>query len=126
MVLVANPAACSEGISLHKVCQNAIYLDRSFNATHYLQSEDRIHRLGLAPGVQPHVEIVECEDSIDQVISARLTQKIDRMAVALEDESLNVTPDAIDYLDDDLDEEDALTSDDAQAIRDYFFGDNYA
>ncbi len=126
MVLVANPAACSEGISLHKVCQNAIYLDRSFNATHYLQSEDRIHRLGLAPGVQPHVMIVECEDSIDQVISARLTQKIDRMAVALEDESLNVTPDAIDYLDDDMDEEDALTSDDAQAILDYFFGDNYA
>ena len=26
MVLVANPAACSEGISLHKVCQNAIIM----------------------------------------------------------------------------------------------------
>lgn len=44
-VLVANPAAASEGISLHKVCQNAIYIDRSFNAAQYLQSEDRIHRL---------------------------------------------------------------------------------
>lgn len=48
-VLVANPAACSEGISLHKVCQYAIYLDRSFNAAHYMQSEDRIHRLAFLP-----------------------------------------------------------------------------
>ena len=55
-VLVANPAACSEGISLHKVCQNAIYLDRSFNAAHYMQSEDRIHRLGLAPDAKPQIE----------------------------------------------------------------------
>jgi hypothetical protein len=31
---------------LHKVCQNAIYVDRTFNAAHFLQSEDRIHRLG--------------------------------------------------------------------------------
>src|SRR5207302_805829 len=46
-VMVANPAAASEGISLHTVCQNSIYVDRTFNAAHYLQSEDRIHRLGL-------------------------------------------------------------------------------
>lgn len=67
-VLVANPAACSEGISLHKVCQYAIYLDRSFNAAHYMQSEDRIHRLGLSPDAKPQIEFVECEDSIDQVV----------------------------------------------------------
>jgi hypothetical protein len=29
-VLVANPAACSEGISLHTVCHHAIYLDRNY------------------------------------------------------------------------------------------------
>ena len=125
MVLVANPAACSEGISLHKVCHYAIYLDRSFNATHYLQSEDRIHRLGLAPGVIPYVEIVECEDSIDQVINARLSLKVDRMAEVLEDESLNITPDSVDFLDDEM-EEDTLTSEDAQAIINYFFGGTYA
>jgi SNF2 family DNA or RNA helicase len=44
MVMVANPAAASEGVSLHRVCHHAIYLDRTFNAAHYLQSEDRIHR----------------------------------------------------------------------------------
>ena len=124
MVMVANPAACSEGISLHKVCQTAIYLDRTFNATHYLQSEDRIHRLGLAPGVVPYVEIVECEESIDQVINARLSHKISCMAAALEDPSLQVMPNTIEILEDDLSEEDALTSDDAKEIIAYFFGDS--
>lgn len=82
-VLVANPAACSEGISLHKVCQYAIYLDRSFNAAHYMQSEDRIHRLGLSPDAKPQIEFVECEDSIDQVVRTRLELKVKTMAQAL-------------------------------------------
>ena len=86
-VLVANPAACSEGISLHKVCQYAIYLDRSFNAAHYMQSEDRIHRLGLSPDAKPQIEFVECEDSIDQVVRTRLELKVKTMAQALEDSS---------------------------------------
>src|SRR5262249_16226093 len=45
-VMIANPAACGEGISLHTACHHAIYVDRAFNAAHYLQSVDRIHRLG--------------------------------------------------------------------------------
>ena len=49
-VLVANPAAGGEGISLHHVCHDAIYAGRTYNAAHYLQSRDRIHRLGLKPG----------------------------------------------------------------------------
>ena len=125
-VLVANPAACSEGISLHQVCQNAIYLDRSFNAAHYLQSEDRIHRLGLAEDASPIVEFVECEDSIDQVIRARLNHKIDMMAEALNDTSLKASPTEIDYDDDELDEDDIenMSIDDAQAVINYFFGGN--
>ena len=47
----ANPAAMSEGISLHQVCHDAIYLDRTFNAGQFLQSVDRIHRLGLDPAI---------------------------------------------------------------------------
>jgi hypothetical protein len=31
-VLIANPFAVSESISLHKVCHNAIYIERTFNA----------------------------------------------------------------------------------------------
>lgn len=44
-VLVANPAAAKEGLTLTSA-NNAIYLDRSFKMDDYLQSQDRIHRIG--------------------------------------------------------------------------------
>lgn len=119
-VLVANPAACSEGISLHKVCQYAIYLDRSFNVAHYMQSEDRIHRLGLSPDAKPQIEFVECEDSIDQVVRTRLELKVKTMAQALEDSSLSVEISSVDY-DEEAEDYDSLTADDAKAVIEYFF-----
>ncbi|MGQ0635267.1 MAG: SNF2-related protein [Planctomycetaceae bacterium] len=91
-VMVANPAAASEGVSLHTVCHNAIYVDRTFNAAHYLQSEDRIHRLGLSRDQVPVIEIVECRSTIDQIVRSRLGFKIDRMSAVLDDPSLNVDP----------------------------------
>jgi len=118
MVLVANPAAASEGISLHKVCQYAIYVDRSFNAAHYLQSEDRIHRLGLRNDQIPIVEIVECDNTIDQLIAQRLEIKVDAMSKALNDSALNICA-----LDCDVDfesEEEQFSDTDIQAIRKYF------
>ena len=120
-VLVANPAACSEGISLHKVCQNALYLDRSFNAAHYLQSEDRIHRLGLPADAHPLVEFVECEDSIDQVVRQRLAYKVSIMAKALNDTSLKVDPAFIDYEDENDNITESINEDDAKAVIEYFF-----
>jgi hypothetical protein len=86
MVLVANPAAASEGISLHKVCYHAIYLDRTFNAAHYIQSEDRIHRLGQQEVAQ--IEIVECESTVDEQVRWRLEQKIVAMGRVFDDSSL--------------------------------------
>lgn len=44
MVLIANPAAAREGLTLTSA-NNAIYLDRNFNLVDYLQSQDRIHRI---------------------------------------------------------------------------------
>ncbi|MDO9198595.1 DEAD/DEAH box helicase [Rhodoferax sp.] len=96
MVMVANPAAASEGVSLHRVCHHAIYLDRTFNAAHYLQSEDRIHRFGLPKDQDTFVEIVECEGTVDETVLERLDYKIKRMAEALEDSSLGVDPIALD------------------------------
>lgn len=98
-VMIANPAAASEGVSLHKVCHHAIYLDRTFNAAHYLQSEDRIHRLGLEPHEDTFIEIVQCEDTVDETVQGRLNAKIERMAQALEDSSLTVDPIAMDPTD---------------------------
>ena len=120
MVLVLNPSAASEAISLHKACHYAIYVDRSFNAAHYLQSEDRIHRLGLTPEEAPIIEIVECRDTIDEVIDQRLKLKVKTMADALNDTSLNVEaiPYDIDFYTEDM------TRADIQAVIDYFFGDD--
>ena len=123
MVLVANPAAASEGISLHQVCHTAIYIDRSFNAAHYLQSEDRIHRLGLAPGISTNIEIIECRDTIDEVVNERLKGKVARMAEVLNDKSLNINADDYAY----EEENDVLSivgieEGDAVAILDYLRG----
>lgn len=120
MVLVLNPSAASEAISLHKACHYAIYVDRSFNAAHYLQSEDRIHRLGITEDEVPIIEIVECRGSIDEVIDQRLQIKVRTMADALNDTSLNVEaiPYDIDFSTDDM------NGDDVQAVIDYFFGDD--
>ena len=101
MVLVANPAAASEGISLHKACQYAIYLDRSFNAAHFLQSQDRIHRLGLPEGTRPEIELVTCPGSIDDVVDVRLDVKIRTMAQALNDQSIVPTDPELLYDDED-------------------------
>lgn len=91
MVMVANPAAASEGISLHTVCHHAIYLDRTFNAAQYLQSEDRIHRIGLEADQDTYIEIVECVASIDETVRQRLEYKIDAMARALSDPGLTIS-----------------------------------
>ena len=92
-VLVANPAAASEGISLHTVCHTAIYVDRSFNAAQYLQSVDRIHRLGLDRDIDTNIEILECVRTVDQIIGTRLSDKINRMATVLNDPSLQIVYD---------------------------------
>ncbi|EKB8023345.1 TPA: DEAD/DEAH box helicase [Pseudomonas aeruginosa] len=91
-VMVANPAAASEGVSLHTVCHHALYLDRTFNAAQFLQSMDRIHRLGLPPRQATTIEVVECSGSIDETVQWRLKTKIDAMAAALNDTTLQIDP----------------------------------
>lgn len=119
-VMIANPAAASEGVSLHRVCHHAIYLDRTFNAAHYLQSEDRIHRFGLPPDQDTLVEIVECSGTVDETVRARLSFKIGQMAAALEDSSLAPDPIPIDPADADAEDPEeyatGLQIDDIQAI----------
>lgn len=115
MVMVANPAAASEGISLHTICHHAIYLDRNFNAAQYLQSEDRIHRLGLPMDQETIIEIVECEGSIDETVRQRLEFKVGRMASALSDSGLQISPVPMDA-EDDIPIEDCLDDEDVRAL----------
>lgn len=83
-VIIANPFAVSESISLHKVCHNAIYMERSFNAAHYIQSKDRIHRYGLKPGVETNYYYLLSENSVDNVIHERLIEKETRLREIIE------------------------------------------
>lgn len=89
LVLLANPAACSESISLHKICKHAIYLDRTFNCGQYLQSLDRIHRLGLANDDEIIYKILITKGTVDEVIDRRLAKKAKTMEMLLSDD-LNV------------------------------------
>jgi len=93
-VMIANPAAAGEGISLHRVCHTAIYIDRSYVSTHYLQSIDRIHRLGLAPGTETNVRILQSTaplglGSIDHSVSRRLAIKLRSLQQLLDDPDLH-------------------------------------
>lgn len=88
-ILVANPAACGEGISLHKAAHNAIYFDRNFNAAHYLQSVDRIHRRGLPEGVETKVEILVQSGTIEEAVRDRLSAKVAALMELMDDPGLN-------------------------------------
>lgn len=93
-VMIANPAAAGEGISLHEACHDAIYLDRSYNTTHYLQSIDRIHRLGLKPGVETNIHIFQTVapkgiGSIDRSVNHRLATKLRNLQQLLDDPDLH-------------------------------------
>lgn len=85
-ILIANPGACAESISLHKICHHAIYLDRTFNCSQYLQSLDRIHRIGLEPNEQVYYYIFQVKNSIDEVIDERLKSKQKQMLTLLDDD----------------------------------------
>jgi SNF2 family DNA or RNA helicase len=85
-ILIANPSACAESVSLHKVCLHAIYLDRTFNGAHYMQSLDRIHRVGMKPGDKVHYYLLQSEETIDAVIDQRLEEKQGRMLKLLDED----------------------------------------
>jgi SNF2 family DNA or RNA helicase len=111
-VLIANPFAVSESISLHRACHNAIYLERTFNATHFIQSKDRIHRVGLEEGTITHYHFLLSRDSIDETIHRRLAEKEERMLELIESQEIPLFSENMDY-------EIDLNSDIKAMIRDY-------
>ncbi len=89
-ILIANPAACAESISLHKVCQAAIYLDRTFNCGQFMQSLDRIHRVGLPPDakVSYYIPVMNC--AVDRLVDHRLTARQRFLYTLMLDEALPI------------------------------------
>ncbi|MEU4430281.1 DEAD/DEAH box helicase [Nocardia rhamnosiphila] len=84
-VLISNPATLGEGISLHHVCHDAVYIDRDFMAGRFLQSLDRIHRLGLKPDTQTRVTILATRNTVDEIVRVRLEEKLEFMGRILDD-----------------------------------------
>jgi len=85
-VVIANPFSVAESISLHKGCHNAIYLERDYNASNFLQSKDRIHRVGLDEDQVTNYYYFISRNSIDEVINTRLHHKIERMENIINDD----------------------------------------
>ncbi|APZ47349.1 hypothetical protein BW723_14130 [Polaribacter reichenbachii] len=85
-VVIANPFSVAESISLHKGCHNAIYLERDYNASNFIQSKDRIHRVGLDENQITYYYYVISQNSIDSVINNRLNDKIERMEKIINDD----------------------------------------
>ncbi len=74
-LLIANPSACAESISLHQVCHHAVYVDRTYNCGQFLQSLNRIHRIGLPQGAVTEywIPVVDC--AIERSVDRRLQQR---------------------------------------------------
>ena len=85
-VLIANPFAVAESISLHHGCHYAIYLERDYNCANFIQSKDRIHRVGLSNNQITKYFYIISKNSIDEVIYERLKTKIERMESIINDD----------------------------------------
>jgi len=83
-VLVANPAACAESISLHKACSHAAYYDLSYNCAQFLQSLDRIHRVGGSESKESNYYFLQYEHSIDKDIFQNVVTKARNMAEVID------------------------------------------
>jgi SNF2 family DNA or RNA helicase len=87
-VLVTNPASCSESISLHRGCHHAIYLDRTYDCAQFLQSIDRVHRLGLPSDTIVKIHIMLATNggapTVDHLVDSSLLSKEALMRELLE------------------------------------------
>lgn len=98
-VLIANPAACAESISLHKNCFDAIYYDLSYNCAQYLQSLDRIHRVGGSELHEANYYFLQYKNSIDSDILDNLNRKAKKMYDIIEDDYSIYSLDMFDDID---------------------------
>ena len=86
--IIATPQSCSESISLHKACTNAIYYDQSYNAAEFLQSLDRIHRVGGSEDQSVEYDFLQYANTIDLKVYNKVFQKANRQMQIIEEDNL--------------------------------------
>lgn len=101
-ILIANPAACAESISLHKTCHHAIYYDLTYNCAQYLQSLDRIHRVGGSEKEEANYYFLQYENTIDQDILNNLRKKAEKMSRIIDQDYRIYTLDMFDDEDEEI------------------------
>ncbi|MEV7638076.1 DEAD/DEAH box helicase [Pseudarthrobacter enclensis] len=114
-VLLSNPATLGEGVSLHHECHDAVYVDRDFSAGRFLQSLDRIHRLGLAPSTITKITVLAATGTIDEIVEDRLARKLEFMGGILDDPNVRVLGD----LEEEVDESVGMDMSDLAALTTY-------
>lgn len=114
-VLLSNPATLGEGVSLHHECHDAVYVDRDFSAGRFLQSLDRIHRLGLAPSTITKITVLAASGTIDEIVENRLARKLEFMGGILDDPNVRVLGD----LKEEVDETVGMDTSDLAALTTY-------
>ncbi|MBC1333429.1 DEAD/DEAH box helicase [Listeria booriae] len=112
-VIIANPFAVAESISLHKACHSAIYLEKNFDAARFVQSKDRIHRYGLSEGTLTDYYYIIGKESVEEVIHERLLEKEARMIRIMESKDIPLFASIQDEFDTDI-----------RAVIDYYVNKN--
>ena len=95
-VLIANPQAVGESISLHKACRSAIYFDRDFNAGRFIQSKDRIHRYNPLGGGDVTYYHLVVAGTVDSDIDTRLATKERRLLELIDSDDIPLLTDTLD------------------------------
>ncbi len=80
-ILIAVPAAGGVGITL-TAAQTAVYIDKTWNAEHWMQSVDRIHRIGQQ-GTVNIISLLSCK--VDEIVHWNLRKKEQAQAEVLGD-----------------------------------------
>ena len=86
--IIATPQSCSESISLHKDCQNAIYYDINYNAAEFLQSLDRIHRVGGSETKPVYYNFLHYQNTVDIKVYNKVFEKANRQMKVIENDNL--------------------------------------
>lgn len=106
-ILIANPQAVGESISLHKVCRTAIYFDRDFNAGKMIQSKDRIHRYSKTQLGLVTYKMLMASSTLEASIDRRLALKEQRLSDLVDSDEIPLFS---------LGEEDSERGEDIRAI----------